>query len=157
MSKLTMSKKKFAELANNLVQCGSVTFNEADDRDSFRRFKLFCGKISNFLTKRCADWNAEAEGNFKLSDDVLEDLKIFKEEYEVTDDLTGKKVRIAARKKLKEKYKVALAMEEQTIEKLNAFFDLEVEEELDNISMSDVPLNVNGAFMDTILPLLTEK
>ena len=148
------TKREFAELANHVIQCGSVTFNEADDKKDYNEFKLFCGKISNDITKIALVWNDEAESKFKLNEDILDELECFGIELEEVKKVHDKKKRKALRKALKLKFGKALKKEVETVDALCAFFSSEEELEFETFPLSKIPLNINGAYLDVIRDLL---
>ena len=145
--KLVRSKKDWAELVEVFTQLGSVTFNEADSRVDYRAWKMWCGEIANKLTDQVMAWNQDALERCKLPDDLRADLNI----------LYGKleKANPKRRLELERKHGKLLAEEKKYADKLDELWASDAEFEVPcQFAIGNVPLNVNGSYMNLIKEFL---
>lgn len=146
---LSRKKHEFAELVEIFTLLGSVTFNESDDRAKFTEWKLWCGYISNLLTDRVKEWNNEALERCKMPDDLKKRLNSFYNAVEKNKD------NLKVVDSLEEKYKSDLEEEQRYVKMLDDVFSEDAEFEVDKPwPKSDLPLNINGAYLDMIKEVL---
>ena len=151
---LRMTRVKAAELANNLILCSSVTFNEADNRKDYQEFKRLCGRIANYLEQVIDGWNGTIRRRLKVTDEFSKSLVEMDEEYrqfaESPDAGNEEKL-----KELDEKYADLKAKEREISEAFTEFNNEEVTFSIPSgISYDIVPLNLNGAYLDVISPVM---
>ena len=150
MIKMTMSRKELAEMGNHVSACSGVTFNESDDKNEFKKFKLYCGRISKQIVDLAKKWNDEGLEKFKLPEEICDALNEYEHRME---NVKSAKKRTA----LREKFKDVLSVAEDAEKELDKFYEEVVDIEFERFPMSNVPLNVNGNYMLIFGPLLNAE
>jgi hypothetical protein len=131
------------------VALSGVTVNELDNRETYLKWKMYCGAISAQFTDLVQAWNDEAIAEFAIPDDVIKSLQAY------TKAVQKAEGNVKLIEKLNEKYGDALVIEEETRKKLDEAFNVEVEVEIDGLfPKEEVPLNVNGAYLNEIKEFL---
>ena len=145
---LKMTRVKAAELANNLVLCSGVTFNEKDNRKDYQLFKRLCGRISNFLQEVINGWNGQIRRQLGITDEFSKSLVEMDNAYsEASSD--------EAIAELDEKYADLKKKEKELSDSFKKHNDEEVTFNIPcGISYDIVPLNINGAYLDIISPVM---
>jgi hypothetical protein len=149
MITIEMKRKEIAELGGIILQCGSVSYNEHDNRSNYFSFKKKCGVILNEINEYSHKWNDEAIEKFKIPEDLMKKL----EEYDKKASNCKSEEELI---KLQADNEELLKEEEKYGKMLESYHGQVVSVSLTSIPEAIVPLNINGPYLNKIECLIGE-